>query len=148
MSDAATALHSIGAASETLGVHPRTLMAYERIGLVRPARRSNRRYYSNDELRWLGCVQTLNREGGISLQGLTTLLRFVPCWAIRSELHAAPEPSPEPTPIELRLDRVRRAYAGAAPQYCRDCGVYRGSRGPCREALRNGASPPDGTTSS
>ena len=40
-------------------------------------------HYSAPELRWLGCVQELNREGGISLQGLSTLLRFVPCWAVR-----------------------------------------------------------------
>ena len=140
-------LQSISAASEALGVHPRTLMAYERIGLVRPARRSNRRYYSADELRWLGCVQTLNHEGGISLQGLSTLLRFVPCWAIRSELRAGSEPAPATTSIETRLDRVRRAYAGAAPEYCQSCGVYRESRGPCRDALRAAGTVPAETSS-
>jgi MerR family transcriptional regulator/heat shock protein HspR len=145
MSASGSPLQPIGRASETLGVHPRTLMAYERIGLVRPARRANRRYYSPDELRWLGCVQTLNREAGISLQGLSTLLRFVPCWAIRSELHAGPEPAAA-APVESRLERVLRAYAGAAPEYCRNCGVYRESRGPCREALRAGAGPAETST--
>ncbi|MGQ0721594.1 MAG: MerR family transcriptional regulator [Candidatus Eiseniibacteriota bacterium] len=142
MSRSGVPLQSIGRASEALGVHPRTLMAYERIGLVRPARRSNRRHYSPDELRWLGCVQTLNREGGISLQGLSTMLRFVPCWAIRSELHAGSGPAGAAPPIEARLERVRRAYAGSAPEYCRDCGVYRENRGPCREALRTAGTLP------
>jgi MerR family transcriptional regulator/heat shock protein HspR len=146
MSRSGVPLQPIGPASETLGVHPRTLMAYERMGLVRPARRSNRRYYSADELRWLGCVQTLNREGGISLQGLSTLLRFVPCWAVRSELQAGSEPAVA-APIERRLERVRRAYAGSAPEYCRDCGVYRESRGPCREALRAAGTVPAETSS-
>jgi len=130
-------LTPIGEAAGRLGVHPRTLMAYERIGLVKPARRSNRRMYSEDELRWLGCAQVLNREGGISLQGLSTLLKFVPCWAILSQAESGGcgDCSPAAHPAEDCLERVRRAYAGSAPETCRTCGIYRRNREQARIAL-------------
>jgi MerR family transcriptional regulator/heat shock protein HspR len=112
-------------------------MAYERIGLVKPARRSNRRMYSDDELRWLGCAQVMNRQGGISLQGLSTLLRFVPCWAILSQVKSGGpgDCSPAAHPAEDCLERVRRAYAGSAPESCRTCGIYRRNRSQTRTAL-------------
>jgi len=129
-------LHSIGSASRKLGLHPRTLMAYERIGLVKPARRSARRQYSEDDLRWLGCVREFNRKGGISLHGLSTLLRFVPCWAIRREVAAGPDACCAPSyPASDCLDRVRGAYAGSAPTECLSCGVYRSNVEPCGAAL-------------
>lgn len=130
-------LHPIGDAAGRLGVHPRTLMAYEKIGLVKPARRSNRRMYSDNELRWLGCVQLMNREGGISLQGLSTLLRFVPCWAILSQMEQGVrgDCSPAAHPAGACLERVRDAYAGHAPATCRSCGIYRENRARARIAL-------------
>jgi MerR family transcriptional regulator/heat shock protein HspR len=129
-------LYSIGAASAKLGVHPRTLMAWERIGLVKPARRSTRRHYSDDELRWLECVQAFNREGGVSLKGLSTLLRFVPCWAIRGQIQSGEGVCCPPAyPAKQSLDRVRGAYAGSAPRECRSCGVYLSNVEPCGAAL-------------
>jgi MerR family transcriptional regulator/heat shock protein HspR len=112
-------------------------MAYERIGLVKPARRSNRRMYSEDELRWLGCAQVLNREGGISLHGLSTLLRFVPCWAILAQMEqgGGGDCPPAAHPAGACLERVRRAYAGGAPGTCRTCGIYRRNRDEARSAL-------------
>jgi hypothetical protein len=111
-------------------------MAYERIGLVKPARRSTRRQYSDDELRWLGCVQAFNRKGGISLQGLTTLLRFVPCWAIRREIAAGEDVCcPPEYPAGDCLGRVHGAYSGSAPEECQSCGVYRSNVEPCGAAL-------------
>jgi len=141
---AAGRLTPIGEAAGRLGVHPRTLMAYERIGLVKPQRRSNRRMYSEDELRWLGCAQAMNREGGISLQGISTLLRFVPCWAILAQVKDGVPGgcSPADHPAEDCLDRVRRAYAGSAPGTCRTCGVYRRNREHARSALEPEAAGP------
>ena len=128
-------LYAISTASEKLGVHPRTLMAYERIGLVRPERRSNQRRYSEDELRWLGCLQTFNREAGISLQGLSTMLRFVPCWAVRAEMSGEGACCPPAYPAGSCLDRVHQAYSGEAPEYCETCGIYQANRGASRSAL-------------
>jgi MerR family transcriptional regulator/heat shock protein HspR len=114
---------AIGPASRELGLHARTLMAYERIGLVRPRRRSGRRVYSRNELRWLACVQDLNRPGGVGLRGLSVLRRFVPCWAIREQLEEGGEAVPDGTAAE-GLARLARACEGTAPARCRECGVY------------------------
>ncbi|NNE42913.1 MAG: MerR family transcriptional regulator [Gemmatimonadetes bacterium] len=133
-------LTPIAEAAERLGVHARTLMSYERMGLVKPVRRSNRRHYSEPELRWLGCVQELNREGGISLQGLSTLLRFVPCWAVRKEMEAGESGDccAASHPAEQCLGRVHDAYAGEAPRMCHDCGIYRDNRERGRTAVAAG----------
>jgi hypothetical protein len=128
---------TIGEAADALGVHPRTLMSYERIGLVKPAREANRRRYSSDDVQWLRCLQDFNREGGISLQGLRTVLRFVPCWAVRSVLREGDggECHPGRYPAGACLDRVVRAYEGDALPECRECGNYQGHERPTRSAL-------------
>lgn len=113
----------IGPASRELGLHARTLMAYERIGLVRPRRRSGRRVYSRNELRWLACVQDLNRPGGVGLRGLSALRRFVPCWTIRAQLEEGGDDGPGRTAAE-NVGRLALAYEGTAPARCRECGVY------------------------
>jgi len=131
-------LYSIGQLAEKLRVHPRTLMAYERLGLVRPARRSNRRAYSGAERQWLECLREFNREGGVSLQGLATILRFVPCWALRTELAPGRKGASLPAeyPAEDCLRRVAQAYSGQARAECRDCQNYRRGAMRGREALR------------
>lgn len=124
---------SIGSAAAALGVHPRTLMAYERMGLVKPVRKSNQRRYSPEDLVWLGCAKELNHDGGISLQGLATMLRFVPCWAIRGEVRGAASSTccPPEYPAGRCHDRVEKAYSGTAAGRCRECGVYLSNREKC-----------------
>jgi MerR family transcriptional regulator, heat shock protein HspR len=126
--------YGIGRAARELGLHPRTLMAYERIGLIRPARRRTRRVYSDNDLRWIGCVQEFNRHAGVSLHGLTMLRRFLPCWAVREQVERDAGGGWEPPGAES-LDRVHRAYSGQAPGECRSCGVYRAGREKARLAL-------------
>jgi MerR family transcriptional regulator/heat shock protein HspR len=130
----AESLRGIGPAARQLGLHPRTLMAYERIGLIRPARRRTRRVYSDNDLRWIGCVQDFNRKAGVSLHGLTMLRRFLPCWAVREQVESGSVGGWEP-PGPASLDRVHRAYSGQAPGACRNCGVYRAGRDEARAAL-------------
>lgn len=114
-------------------------MAWERMGLVRPARDGGRRVYSEDELRWLGCLRTFNRQGGVSLQGLSALLKFVPCWGIRAQLDGRDGAPCDPAawPAAACLERVARAYAGDAPEGCRTCGIWRTRRREGVGALRN-----------
>jgi hypothetical protein len=81
-----------------------------------------------------------NRRGGISLKGLGTILRFVPCWAIRREIEEAgpsAECCPAAYPGASCLDRVHRAYSGEAPETCRTCGIYRSNVGAGRSALES-----------
>jgi len=77
------ALYPIGIVAELLDIHPRTLRIYEREGLIRPARRSGKRYYSNTDLQWLTCLRRLTHEEGLNIAGIKKLLTLASCWEIR-----------------------------------------------------------------
>lgn len=77
------ALYPIGIVAELLDLHPRTLRIYERECLIRPARRSGKRYYSNNDLRWLRCLRRLIHEEGLNIAGIKKLLTLASCWEIR-----------------------------------------------------------------
>jgi MerR family transcriptional regulator/heat shock protein HspR len=79
---AETPVYSIGVAAQILGVHPRTLRIYEDEGLVKPARKGNRRFFSANDITWIGCIRTMIHEEGISIPGIKRLLRYAPCWEI------------------------------------------------------------------
>ena len=68
-------LYTISVASEILETHPRTLMLYEDVGLVQPFRTStNRRRYSQRDIRKLQVIQHLTREKGVNLAGVRHIL--------------------------------------------------------------------------
>jgi len=69
-----------------LNVHPETVRVWERHGVVRPGRRSGRRFYSDDDLKRLRFVQRLTNEG-LNLPAIRHYLRLYPCW----ELEGCPE---------------------------------------------------------
>jgi MerR family transcriptional regulator/heat shock protein HspR len=83
MLDDARPVYTIGTAAEILGVHPRTLRLYEDGGLIRPARKRNRRYYTNHDLEWIICLRYLIHHEGLNQEGLRRLLARIPCWEIR-----------------------------------------------------------------
>lgn len=63
-------LYTISIAAEILQTHPRTLMMYEHLGLVVPARTaSNRRRYSQRDVLTLQAIQHLTRQHGLNLAG-------------------------------------------------------------------------------
>jgi MerR family transcriptional regulator/heat shock protein HspR len=67
----------ISTAARVLGMHPQTLRKYERLGLVRPARRiGSMRLYSRDELERLRFIKRLVDELGINLAGVQQLLEI------------------------------------------------------------------------
>ena len=74
MLDKGRPVYTIGTAAEILGVHPRTLRLYEDGGLLRPARKNNRRFYSTNDLQWIGCIRYLIHEKGLNQEGLRRLL--------------------------------------------------------------------------
>lgn len=78
MLDEARPVYTIGTASEILGLHPRTLRLYEDGGLIRPARKNNRRFYSAKDLEWISCVRYLIHEKGLNQEGLRRLLALLP----------------------------------------------------------------------
>jgi MerR family transcriptional regulator/heat shock protein HspR len=50
--------------------------------LVKPARKGNRRFFSANDITWIGCIRTMIHEEGISIPGIKKLLRYAPCWEI------------------------------------------------------------------
>jgi MerR family transcriptional regulator/heat shock protein HspR len=76
-------IYPIGIAAELLGVHPRTLRIYEDADLITPRRRRGRRYYAEDDLKWLECIRHLIHDDKISVEGLRRLLQLQECWQIR-----------------------------------------------------------------
>ncbi|MHB8510407.1 MAG: MerR family transcriptional regulator [Candidatus Dormibacteria bacterium] len=72
------AVYTISVASEILETHPRTLMMYEELGLVTPHRTStNRRRYSQRDVRRLQVIQHLTRERGVNLAGVRHILTLL-----------------------------------------------------------------------
>ena len=71
-------LYTISVASEILETHPRTLMMYEDLGLIEPYRTAtNRRRYSQRNVRKLQVIQQLTREKGVNLAGVKFILMLL-----------------------------------------------------------------------
>lgn len=69
---------TISVAAKLLGLHPRTIMLYERSGFLSPHRtNTNRRMYSVNDLDDLQFVKFLTRTRGINLAGVKTLLEAI-----------------------------------------------------------------------
>jgi len=117
-----TPLYTIGIAAELLDVHARTLRLYEENGLVKPARRNNRRLYSDHDLAWVRCVRYLIHERGLNQEGLRRLLALITCWEINhcapAERASCPAHSNRDAPC-WHLDDVR--HSGGQ---CHKCLVY------------------------
>jgi MerR family transcriptional regulator, heat shock protein HspR len=65
----------ISVAAELSGLHPQTLRAYDRLGLVSPDRAVGRgRRYSARDIEQLRQVQRLSQEEGINLAGIKRIL--------------------------------------------------------------------------
>ncbi|MGH7882149.1 MAG: MerR family transcriptional regulator [Candidatus Dormibacteraceae bacterium] len=64
-------LYTISIAADILQAHPRTLMLHEEVGLISPFRTAtNRRRYSQRDLRKLQLIQYLTRELAVNLAGV------------------------------------------------------------------------------
>jgi MerR family transcriptional regulator/heat shock protein HspR len=71
-------LFTLAVTAEIMGVHPRTLMIYESERLVVPARtRTNRRRFSQQDLRTLQFIQFLTRKKGVNLAGVAAILELL-----------------------------------------------------------------------
>jgi len=72
-------LFPIGIISELLDIHPETLRVWERHGIVRPIRRSGRRYYTENDLKRLRFIKKLMDEN-LNLPAIQYYLQLYPCW--------------------------------------------------------------------
>ncbi len=126
MLDKGRPVYTIGTAAELLGVHPRTLRLYEDGGLMRPARKNNRRFYSMSDLEWVGCIRYLLHDKGLNQEGLRRLLALIPCWEIKGCSQEAMESCPG------YLDRSTPCWdlarqSGPNGRHCYECEVYLGA---------------------
>ncbi|MGE5237558.1 MAG: MerR family transcriptional regulator [Chloroflexota bacterium] len=76
-------VYPIGVVAELLGITDQTLRLYEKHGLIKPARRNKNRYYSHNDLKWLGCIRDLIHLHKISIEGIKKLVEYAPCWEIK-----------------------------------------------------------------
>ncbi len=72
-----TPVYVISVAAQLSGLHPQTLRAYDRLGLVSPGRAVGRgRRYSLRDILILREVQRLSQEEGINLNGIKRILEL------------------------------------------------------------------------
>jgi MerR family transcriptional regulator, heat shock protein HspR len=72
-----TPVYVISVAAQLSGLHPQTLRAYDRLGLVSPGRSAGRgRRYSLRDILILREVQRLSQEDGINLSGIKRILEL------------------------------------------------------------------------
>ncbi len=118
------ALYPIGIVAELLNIHPRTLRIYEQEGLIKPARRGGKRYYSNNDLQWLKCLRKLLGDEGLNIAGIKKLLTVAPCWKIRGCEEEKRKECPAilnfPVPCWDLVPRICKEKG----QTCSDCEVY------------------------
>ena len=88
-----TPVYVISVAAQLSGLHPQTLRAYDRLGLVSPGRTAGRgRRYSLRDILILREVQRLSQEDGVNLSGIKRILELESEWqrsrAMLAEMHA------------------------------------------------------------
>jgi MerR family transcriptional regulator, heat shock protein HspR len=72
-----TPVYVISVAAQLSGLHPQTLRAYDRLGLVSPGRAAGRgRRYSLRDIVVLREVQRLSQEEGVNLSGIKQILEL------------------------------------------------------------------------
>jgi MerR family transcriptional regulator/heat shock protein HspR len=72
-----TPMYVISVAAQLSGLHPQTLRAYDRLGLVSPGRAPGRgRRYSLRDILILREIQRLSQEEGVNLSGIKRILEL------------------------------------------------------------------------
>ena len=72
-------VYPIGVISELLNVHPETIRVWERYDVIKPQRRSGKRFYSENDLKRLRFIKRLIAEE-LNLPAIRYYLRLYPCW--------------------------------------------------------------------
>ncbi len=108
-----TPVYVISVAAQLSGLHPQTLRAYDRLGLVSPGRTAGRgRRYSLRDVLILREVQRLSQEDGVNLSGIKRILELESEWQ-RSRMHLA-ELHAEIAQLRAELESTRAVAARLA----------------------------------
>ena len=108
-----TPVYVISIAAELSGMHPQTLRAYDRLGLVSPGRSSGRgRRYSLRDILVLRQVQRLSQVDGVNLSGIKLIMSHLreleQARRLVAELHA------EVAQLRVELESTRAVAARLA----------------------------------
>jgi MerR family transcriptional regulator, heat shock protein HspR len=108
-------VYVISVAAQLSGMHPQTLRAYERIGLVSPGRNQGKkghRRYSMRDILALREIQRLSQEEGVNLNGIKLILdqlrELDQARRLIAELHA------EVAQLRVELESTRAVAARLA----------------------------------
>jgi len=108
-----TPVYVISVAAQLSGLHPQTLRAYDRLGLVSPGRSAGRgRRYSLRDILVLREVQRLSQEDGVNLSGIKRILELEAEWQ-RSRIMLA-EVHAEISQLRAELESTRAVAARLA----------------------------------
>jgi MerR family transcriptional regulator, heat shock protein HspR len=108
-----TPVYVISVAAQLSGLHPQTLRAYDRLGLVSPGRSAGRgRRYSLRDILLLREVQRLSQEDGVNLSGIKRILELEAEWQ-RSRMLLA-EMNAEISQLRAELESTRAVAARLA----------------------------------
>lgn len=70
-------LYMISVVADMFDIHPQTLRAYEREGLLRPSRtEGNTRLYSDEDLERIDLILRLTKDLGVNLAGVEVILNM------------------------------------------------------------------------
>ncbi len=106
-------VYVISVAAQLSGMHPQTLRAYDRLGLVSPGRSQGRgRRYSMRDILALREIQRLSQEEGVNLSGIKLILdqlrELEQARRLVAELHA------EVAQLRVELESTRAVAARLA----------------------------------
>lgn len=123
-------VYTISIAAKKLGVSVHSLRLYEREGLIRPFRtETNRRLYSDIELRKVTALKYMVREKGMNFEGLRRLVALIPCHKLNKDCTKVLR---EDCPAHKGMEGPCWSYESACAALndgdnCRDCQVYLGT---------------------
>ena len=94
----------ISIAAKRVGMHPQTLRLYERVGLVKPARRGSNRLYSDRDIERLRQIQRLTQDMGVNLAGVEIILSLLDqITQLQTELESVRQQRPPVPTIQERF---------------------------------------------
>lgn len=108
-----TPVYVISVAANLSGMHPQTLRAYDRLGLVSPGRSAGRgRRYSMRDILVLREIQRLSQEEGINLSGIKRILDLER--ELEQARHVVGELHADLTQLRAELESTRAVAARLA----------------------------------
>ena len=108
-----TPVYVISVAAQLSGLHPQTLRAYDRLGLVSPGRSTGRgRRYSMRDILALREVQRLSQDEGVNLSGIKRILELND--ELERSRRLAAELHSEVSQLRLELESTRSVAARLA----------------------------------